>query len=185
MDDGQAGGFLGTLEPAGSGEAAIAGNATLVNASLVLGIGNTLLCDDGVGVHVVDALRAHPDLPAGIELVDGGTLSFVLAPAVAAAGHLVVVDAADLGLHAGAVRVFQGPDMDERLCRARRSSVHEVSLFDLMAVSRLAGNWPARRALVAVQPALVGWGEMPSAAVRDAIPDACRAVLRILRSWQH
>lgn len=159
-------------------------SAAIDAACVVLGIGNTLLCDDGVGVHVVRALRRGGGIPAGVELIDGGTLSFTLAGAVAAARALVIVDAADLDAPAGTVRVFLGDDMDHRLVHARRSSVHEVSLFDLMAISRLSGDWPDRRALVAIQPGLVGWGEAPSAAVGDAVPDACRAVQRLLRTWR-
>jgi hydrogenase maturation protease len=156
---------------------------TLCRPQLVLGIGNTLLCDDGVGVHVVNALRREPDLPPGVELVDGGTLSFTLAGAVATAQTLVVVDAADLQAPAGTLRVFVGEEMDQRLAFARRSSVHEVSLFDLMAVSRLSGDWPQHRALVAIQPGRLGWGEVPSCEVSEAIPAACRSVVQLLRKW--
>lgn len=152
---------------------------------LVLGIGNTLLCDDGVGIHVIQALRLHPDLPEGVRLIDGGTLGFSLAPLVAEALELVIVDATDLDAAAGSVRVFPGEAMDQRLCHARRSSVHEVSLFDLMAISRLSGDWPTHRALIGIQPGRIGWGEAPSIEVRDAIPEACHAVIRILNAWQH
>jgi hydrogenase maturation protease len=154
------------------------------SACVVLGIGNTLLCDDGVGVHVIRALGRDAARFPGVELIDGGTLSFTLAGTVAAARALVIVDAADLDAPAGTVRVFVGDDMDHRLAHARRSSVHEVSLFDLMAISRLSGDWPTRRALVAIQPGLVGWGEAPSAAVGEAVPEACRAVSRLLRRWR-
>jgi hydrogenase maturation protease len=150
---------------------------------VVLGIGNTLLCDDGVGVHVINALRGHADLPPGVELVDGGTLSFTLAGTVATAESLVVVDAADLQAAPGTVHVFAGDEMDRRLAFARRSSVHEVSLFDLMAISRLSGDWPQHRALVAIQPGRLGWGEAPSCEVSEAIPAACRSVMHLLRRW--
>ena len=68
-----------------------------IGNTLVLGIGNRLLADEGVGVHAVELLASeHPDLP-GISCIDGGTLSFTLADTIAAHDNLIVVDAARFG----------------------------------------------------------------------------------------
>ena len=65
---------------------------------LVLGIGNTLLSDEGVGVHVVNALLNSPNCPReNVEYMDGGTLSFTLAVPIQSADALIVIDAAQLG----------------------------------------------------------------------------------------
>ena len=63
---------------------------------LVLGIGNTLLSDEGVGIHVLHALSAGEPLPDEVELLDGGTLSFTLAGPIQDADALIVVDAANI-----------------------------------------------------------------------------------------
>jgi len=152
--------------------------------TLVLGIGNTLLTDEGVGVHVLERLGAE-SLPDDVELLDGGTLSFTLAGPIQEADALVVVDAANLKSSPGTLRVFEGEAMDAFLMGNRKSSVHEVGLTDLRAIAILAGHWPERRALVAIQPQAVDWGEAPTPVVAAAIPDAAAAIRALIRGWRH
>lgn len=149
---------------------------------LVLGIGNTLLSDEGVGVHVVRSLQTM-GLPEEVELLDGGTLSFTLAGPIEEAEALVVVDAAQLNSAPGTVAVFRGEDMDRFLTGNRKSTVHEVGLIDLMTIAQLVGRWPARRALVAIQPHTVDWGEVPTPCVAAVVPQACRQVVELLEAW--
>ncbi|HRH82518.1 MAG TPA: HyaD/HybD family hydrogenase maturation endopeptidase [Thiobacillaceae bacterium] len=153
--------------------------------TLVLGIGNTLLTDEGVGVHIIKALSEFlPPGLDGVELLDGGTLSFTLAGPIEEAETLVVVDAAELKSPPGTLRVFEGEAMDAFLLSNRKSSVHEVGLADLRAIAILAGHWPQRRALVAVQPQLLDWGEFPTAAVAAAVPEACRRIVELIGAWR-
>jgi len=152
---------------------------------LVLGIGNTLLSDEGVGVHVIEALRRSPLASRQeVTLLDGGTLSFTLAGPIQEADALVVVDAAQLKAAPGTLGVFVDEEMDRFLINNRRSSVHEVGLTDLRAIALLAGHWPARRALVAIQPEKLDWGEVPTEAVAAAIPEACARIASLIGGWQ-
>ena len=151
---------------------------------LVLGLGNTLLCDEGAGVHVINYLQEHyPDL-ADVEFLDGGTLSFTLAGPIENADGLIVVDATELGAEAGAIRCFQDRAMDDFVGSNRKRSVHEVSLLDLLAVAYLTERLPARRALIGIQPQLVDWGDKPTAKVAEAIPQASQQVLELLQEWR-
>ena len=151
--------------------------------TVVLGVGNTLLSDEGVGVHVVEQLRhKHPEL--GVEFIDGGTLSFTLAGPLAEADQLIIIDAAELKAAPGTVTLFENEAMDDYLTCGKRRSVHEVSLIDLLAIARLTDSLPSRRALIGIQPQAVEWGESPSAEVAAAIPTACEMTLELLRKWQ-
>jgi len=152
---------------------------------LVLGIGNTLLSDEGAGVHVLDALAAGGPLPADVELLDGGTLSFTLAGPIQDAAALIVVDAAQINARAGEWKLLQGPDMDAFLLGNRKSSVHEVGLTDLRAIAILAGHWPARRAMFAIQPQFMDWGEQPTPEVAAAVPEVAAAIRALILRWQH
>jgi len=154
-----------------------------VDRVLVLGIGNTLLSDEGAGVHAVRHLQAIGGNRAGIDYLDGGTLSFTLAGPIEDSDAVVVIDAADFGAEAGAVRVFEGAAMDEFLGASRKRSVHEVGLLDLMAVAALAGRLPERRALIGIQPRELGWGDAPSASVAEGISRACTEALEIIERW--
>ncbi|MDR3394599.1 MAG: HyaD/HybD family hydrogenase maturation endopeptidase [Parasulfuritortus sp.] len=151
---------------------------------LVLGIGNTLLSDEGVGIHVLHALAGVFPPEAEVDLLDGGTLSFTLAGPIEDAEALVVVDAAELRSAPGEVRVFEGEAMDAFLAGNRKSSVHEVGLIDLMVIARLAGHWPERRVLVAIQPEKLDWGETPTEKVAAAVPLACEHIKNLIGSWR-
>ena len=153
--------------------------------TLVLGIGNTLLTDEGVGVHVLQALEPELGQREDVTLLDGGTLSFTLAGPIEEADALIVVDAANIKHQAGEWALLEGEAMDAFLMNNRKASVHEVGLTDLRAIALLAGHWPDKRALVAIRPQIVDWGEQPTPAVAAAIPPECDAIVKQIRDWNH
>jgi hydrogenase maturation protease len=152
---------------------------------LVLGIGNTLLTDEGVGIVAMRELEVQYGTREDMEFLDGGTLSFTLAVPISKCDALLVIDAAELGAPPGTVRSFKGETMDAFLGANRKSSVHEVGLLDLMSISRLTGHWPQRRALIGVQPAVVGWGEELTPAVAAALPAVCASAAGIIVGFDH
>ncbi len=155
--------------------------------TLLMGIGNVLLSDDGVGVHVVRALEAleragaigHP-----VTIRDGGTVGLALLPELDGCGALIAIDAMQLGSAPGTVRTFAGADMDVQLGGKKRTA-HEVALADLIMAATLTGCAPQRRALVAIQPGSTDWGLAPTQPVLAAIPAACQAIISLLEDWQH
>ena len=149
--------------------------------TLVLGVGNTLLADEGAGVHALDYLSRHYDLP-NTEFLDAGTLSFTLASDIADAHNLLIFDAAQLDAEAGFIRVFEGHALDEFLISGRRS-VHEVGFADLMDIARLQDCLPVNRALIGIQPEVLGWGEHPGEAVAAALPKAAALAAELIRRW--
>ncbi len=153
--------------------------------TLVLGIGNTLLTDEGVGVHVLQALETKLSHLPDITLLDGGTLSFTLAVPIEEADALIVVDAANIKSKPGEWTLLKGEEMDAFLMSNRKSTVHEVGLTDLRAIAILAGHWPEKRAMLAIQPDVVDWGEFPTPAVAAAIPPVCEAIQNLIQEWQH
>ena len=150
--------------------------------TLVLGVGNVLLADEGAGVHAMRYLKDHYDLQ-GVEYIDAGTLSFTLASDIAAADHLVVFDAAQIGAAPGGIRVFEDAEVDDFL-RSGKCSVHEVGFADLMDIARLEGYLPERYALIGIQPETLGWGETPSESVRRALPRAAANAAALVHKWR-
>lgn len=169
--------------------------------TLVLGIGNTLLRDEGAGIHALNTLMGHYfsssgssatqndadvllKLPkgGGVRFIDGGTLSFTLAGLLEQADNLVVIDAAQLGKPPGSVDCFMNTGMDRFLGACKRS-VHEVGLLDLLDMARLTGHLPEQRALVGIQPEVIDWGDNLSEAVAIGLTDAVNAVNQVLSSW--
>ncbi len=156
----------------------------MTKKTLILGLGNTLLADEGIGIHALNALQLlHGDF-ADIEYLDGGTLSFTLAGPIEDADQLIVIDAAQLHAAPGTVQVFVDDEMDRYLGSNNKRSVHEVGLIDLMIIARLTDRFPKRRALIGIQPEFVDWGDSPSAPVAAAIPEVCDRARDLLRSWQ-
>ncbi len=151
--------------------------------TLILGIGNTLLTDEGAGIHALNLLQSdYPDLP-DLTYVDGGTLSFTLATWIEDCSNLIVFDAAQLNKPAGTVETFIDDAFDDFLGASKRSA-HEVGLLDLMDIARLTGHFPRHRALIGIQPEFMSWGMHPSKPVQDALPEAAAEAARLINQWQ-
>jgi hydrogenase maturation protease len=148
----------------------------------MLGMGNVLLGDDGVGIRLVERLRTDPAFGAA-NFVDGGTLSFSLLGLIETTDAMLVTDAADLGEAPGTVRLFENEAMDRFLASSRRRSVHEVGLCDLLDMARLLDCIPRRRALLCVQPCTIDWTEALSPPVARAFDAAAAQAGAVLRNW--
>ncbi len=151
---------------------------------LVLGLGNTLLGDDGVGVHVVRHFADAPDAPPGLRPLDGGTLGFRLLAALMDSDAVIVVDAAQLGDPAGTICFLDQLVLAEHISHGGRLSAHEAGLVDLLTLARLAGWAPTRLALLGIEPERIDWGEGLSPPVARSFPAVCRAVVRTVLAWQ-
>ena len=149
---------------------------------LVIGVGNPLMSDDGVGQRLLEALAARATPDDQVEFLDAGTLGFMLLPRVEQCDALLALDAANVGGAPGELRVFEGADFDD-FVRQPRCSVHELGLHDLIDAARLTGALPARRALVGVQPERLGWGMALSPPVEAALPAAVDAAASLLERW--
>jgi hydrogenase maturation protease len=151
-------------------------------APLVLGFGNVLLGDDGAGVRLVEHLRSDLALNA-CEFVDGGTMSFSLLSYVEAAHSMLVADAAELDRPPGTIALYEGAEMDHFLKSVRRRTVHEVGLVDLLDMARLRECLPEQRALLCIQPGVIGWSDALSSAVAEAMPAAAHQARALLDRW--
>ena len=152
------------------------------NNTLILGIGNTLLSDEGVGVHALNMLQSsHPDLN-DLTYIDGGTLSFTLAAYIEDCDQLIVFDAAELKAPPGTVKTMAGENMDAFLGGARRSP-HEVGLLDLFDIARLTESLPENRALIGIQPQSIEWGMSPTPMVAKSLPVAVEQAVALLAQW--
>jgi hydrogenase maturation protease len=152
--------------------------------SLVLGFGNVLLSDDGAGVQLVTRLRSELG-PDAAEFIDAGTLSFSLLPYIEATTSMLVIDAAEINASPGTIALFEGLIMDEFLSSTRRRSVHEVGLIDLLDMARLRDCLPPRRALLCIQPGCIDWSEELSVPVEEALDEAGRQAVVLLKRWNN
>ncbi|MDD5391553.1 MAG: HyaD/HybD family hydrogenase maturation endopeptidase [Thiothrix sp.] len=150
---------------------------------LVLGIGNILLQDEGIGVHLLKFMQKHFPIFPDVSYLDGGTLSFTLAGEIEEHDHLLVLDAVELHARAGTLCCYEDEAMDHFLGTTKRSA-HEVGLLDLMDIARLSGHLPKHRALIGIQYETFGWGEELTPAVKRNIPLAARVAATLLQKWE-
>jgi hydrogenase maturation protease len=145
----------------------------------VLGIGNPIMADDGVGLELLSHLRsARPD--PRVEYIEGGTGGLELVPAVTDAAYLLVLDAV-AGPDPGTVVRLSG-DQLPRLLSAKLSP-HEVGLLDVFAAARLLGRVPEQVELIGVVPREVSLRCGLSEEVASAVTGAVAQAAAVLDSW--
>lgn len=146
----------------------------------VIGLGNPLLADDGVGLVLLEHLRT--DEWPGVELVDGGTWGLSLLPVLADCDRVLVLDAVKAGNAAGTVVQGSGDDI-QRLYRFPLSP-HQIDLSEVMAAAELTGGLPEQIAVIGVEP---GSTDGPcldlTEPVAQAVPIALRAARAVLATW--
>ena len=123
----------------------------------VLGIGNVLMRDEGVGVLLLESVKVARDWPEGIEFVDGGAGGLNLLNVIERANSLVVFDAAEMGLGPGEFRII-GPEQVRDDAPAGRLSMHDVPFIETLKLCRQFARAPERIVLLAVQPKAVEFG---------------------------
>ena len=117
---------------------------------IVLGLGNVLLEDDGVGAAAVAALRDRYVAPPGVLVLDGGTLGLALLPYVQSADNLILVDAIRTDEPAGSLVRLQDDDVGPAV--ATRLSPHQVGVADLLDAARWLDRYPERITLLGLVP---------------------------------
>jgi hydrogenase maturation protease len=117
---------------------------------LILGLGNILLQDEGVGVRVVEQLQRQYRISGMVQVLDGGTASMSLAEHIRNRDHLIVVDAVRTGQAPGTVITLNGDEVPAFF--QSRVSPHQMGLADTLAVLDLMGEKPAEITVIGVEP---------------------------------
>jgi hydrogenase maturation protease len=145
--------------------------------TVVLGVGNELYRDEGVGVVVARQL-ALEELPPEVRVVEGALGGINLLFEMEGASLVIVLDAVDMGLPPGTVRAFT-PEEVEVVPPAMVASLHQVGLGQVLELGQLIGVRP-RVHIVGIQPEAVAPGFDLTDTVTQAIPEALRTVRRLL-----
>ena len=145
----------------------------------VLGVGNPIMGDDGVGLAVLAAVQAARSDPR-IEYVDGATGGMELIPVVQDADRLLVLDAV-AGPQPGLVQHLMGDQLPRLL--SSKLSPHQVGLLDVLSACRLLGREPAVIEVVGVTPAQVQLQYGLTTVVQAAVPEAVHQACEIIDKW--
>jgi len=147
--------------------------------TVILGVGNLLLSDEGVGVHVANRLM-EMELPAGVEVIEGGTHGFRLMNIVTEADRLVVVDAVKGGASPGSIYRFDIKDAPSYPA-AFTTSAHQVGILEVIHLSELVGRIP-ETTIIGVEPKSLAMGLELSSEVAEKLPKVIEMVLREVES---
>lgn len=151
--------------------------------TLVLGLGNLLLSDEGFGVQAIGRLRARWRFDDDVEVMDGGTLGLGLLPALEDADRILVLDVVEVGATPGTLVRLSWNDLPRAL--RVKVSPHQETLEEALALLELRRGRPEAFEVVGVQPRSLAWGVVLSAPVKAALEPALAEVIRILARWGH
>jgi len=148
-------------------------------SALVLGAGNVLLLDEGVGIRAVEELQRRYDFPDDVNVLDGGTSGIELLRFFDGVDHLIIIDAISAGKPPGTVMRVEGDDVPATF--ETRITPHQLGLSDLLATARLTDVMPGHLVLFGIEPKTVESGLGFSPEVEGAVEKLMGHVVGELR----
>ncbi|GIW53572.1 MAG: hydrogenase 1 maturation protease [Gemmatimonadales bacterium] len=151
--------------------------------SVVLGLGNPLMGDDGLGLAALNSLAATCAFDPPVELIDGGTWGMNLLPVIEAADSLLLLDAIDSGSSPGTLVVLERDHVPRRL--SGKLSPHQIDVAEIFALATLRGTLPRRVVALGLQPGQVRLSTELSEPVKRALPRLVELAIERLIEWGH
>jgi hydrogenase maturation protease len=149
---------------------------------LVLGLGNPVMADDGVGLAALERLRAEYLVPKGVELADGGTWGMRLLPMIADHDRVLFLDAISAGQPPGALVRLEDAAIPRGLGTGKISP-HQVDLQDVLAAASLLGKVPSQMVALGLQPERVEMWVGLSPSVEAQLDGLVAAAVECLAAW--
>lgn len=147
---------------------------------LILGIGNTILSDEAVGVRAVEALQDAYDLPVEVQAIDAGTSSMEMLDEIADVDLLLVLDAVKAGKPLGTVVRLAGDEVP--VFFRKKLSPHQVGLSDVLASLEFAGSRPKDIVVIGVEAENFGLGLELTPVIAARVPELVALVVGELAS---
>lgn len=147
----------------------------------VLGIGNTILSDEGFGVRVVEYLEKNFTFPDNVALIDGGTLGVELTHFVTGTRRLLIIDSIDGGEEPGTTFHLRGDEI--RAHFAQKISAHEIGIQDVLTMLELTGKKIPCVELIGAQPFSLEAGVELTAPMKNLVAPFAEQAVEILQRW--
>jgi hydrogenase maturation protease len=151
------------------------------NNVAVIGLGNLLLQDDAIGLHVIETIKERYGFEPRIDLIDGGTAGLDLLPVIEHYQKVLFVDAVDAGESPGAIVIIEDDAIPSFL--TAQVSVHHVGLSDLLFAGRMAGSLPPEICLIGIQPESVDMGLDMTDILKESLDLLLTTVVERLQKW--
>ncbi len=148
----------------------------------VLGVGNVLLSDEGLGVRVVEEIRKRYRLPEEVLLIDGGTLGLNLLYFLEDVERLLIVDAVLGGLPPGSLYKFKGEEVLTYF-KSRKLSAHDIGIQEVLALADLTDRLPKEIVVLGLEPESFEISLDLSPSVKDNLDKLIEEVIKQLKEW--
>jgi hydrogenase maturation protease len=147
----------------------------------ILGLGNILMSDEGIGVHTVNEFQRRYAVPDFVEIVDGGAAGLDLIPFIEGREKVIMVDAVNFDREPGFVGVLENEEIPARI--TTKASMHHLGLMDVLSIVKLSGNYPKELCLIGIQPKSLELGLDMTREIWDKKEALIERVSEKLREW--
>ena len=147
----------------------------------VLGIGNTILSDEGFGVRVVESLQKNYKFPDNVQIIDGGTLGVELMHFVVGTSKLLIIDSIDGGAKAGEIFHLHGDEILKHF--TQKISAHEIGIQDILTMLEITEKKIPCVELLGAQPFSIDAGINLTPQMQKLLPLFIEKSLEILTNW--
>ncbi len=151
--------------------------------TLVLGVGNILVADEGIGVRVIENIAAKYNLPDSVMLLDGGTLGLDLLYYMEDTENLLIIDAVETGCEPGTMLRLEDEQVPAFM--TLKMSPHQVGVPDMLFAAKLKGIAPKNLVLLGIQPESLEMSLELSATIAAKMDDLVWQVIEQLGKWGH
>jgi hydrogenase maturation protease len=152
-------------------------------STVVLGLGNPLMGDDGLGLAVLERLRSEWEVPTHVDLVDGGTWGMNLLPIIEDADRLILIDAIRTGAAPGTLVTLERANLPRYL--AHKLSPHQIDLKEVLALAELRGTLSEATVAIGAEPAVVELSTELTPLLEAQVDAVARRVVERLAAWGH
>jgi len=147
----------------------------------ILGLGNILMTDEGVGVHTVNEFERRYEVPEYVEIVDGGAAGLDLIPFIEGREKVMMVDAVNFDREPGYIDLLENESIPIRL--TQKASMHHLGLMDVLCIVRMSGNIPNELCLIGIQPKSLDLGIDMTKEIWDKVDELIERIAAKLRDW--
>ena len=147
----------------------------------VIGLGNILMRDEGVGVHALKAFEKRYAVPEYVEIVDGGTCGLDLMPVIEGREKILIVDAVNFGQDPGFIGEIRNEEIPLKF--STKASLHHLGLLDVLSIVKLADTLPKEICLIGIQPKSIELGLDMTGEMWDKVDALVERMVHKLREW--
>jgi len=154
-------------------------NQTHRNDIVVIGLGNLLLSDEGIGVHLIRRLSEHQDEFPSVDFIDAGTGGMTMLHLIANRKKTIIIDCAKMGKEPGTIKRFDPADV-QTIKKLTHFSLHEADILQIINLSKQLGECPDQIVIFGIEPESLELGQNLSKTLSDKIDLYMSAICKSL-----